>query len=191
MVTLKPAWLLERELPSPLLQVRTQLLTLPLSSKDLIKLLDKVGGLLSHVYQNPSKSIQDGLVPIKGILISEVLTNQADLDVRISLSLCLFERVRITATNSHFEDELMKKAFRVIVSSLEALPDSADIPYHKRLHILESMTKVKSSMVIVCQHSSRVWSYIDRSHIPFLAVKCGEDTMGCQAVSSSNKAKRS
>ena len=50
MVTLKPAWLLERELPSQLLKVGNQLLTLPSSSKELIGLLDKVESILSQVY---------------------------------------------------------------------------------------------------------------------------------------------
>jgi len=45
MVTLKPAWLVERELPNQLLEVGTQLLALPSSSKGLIGLLDKVGNL--------------------------------------------------------------------------------------------------------------------------------------------------
>jgi len=62
MVMLKPAWLLEQELPSQLLKVGTQLVTLPSSSKDLVGLLDKVGSLLSQVYQNPSTSIQNALV---------------------------------------------------------------------------------------------------------------------------------
>jgi len=82
-------WPLERELPNQLLNVGTPLLTLPSSSKDLIGLLDKVGSLPPQVYQNPSKSIQDALVPIKGVLISDVLTNQSNLDVQISLASCL------------------------------------------------------------------------------------------------------
>lgn len=86
MVMLKPAWLVERQLPSQLQQVGTKSLTLP-SSKDLIGLLDKVGSLMSHMF---SKSIQDALVPIKGSLISKVLANQTDFDVQISLASCLF-----------------------------------------------------------------------------------------------------
>ncbi|KAJ8446445.1 hypothetical protein Cgig2_019338 [Carnegiea gigantea] len=114
------------------------------------KLLDGGIKLLKLIRSgNPSKTIQDALVPIKGILISEVFTNQVDLDVQISLALCLAELVRITTKNSSFEDELMKKAFRVIVSSFEALSDSADISYRKRLRILESMTRVNSYVVLL------------------------------------------
>jgi len=88
MMTFKPAWLVERELPTQLLQVGTQLLALPSSSKYRIGLLDKVGILLSQVYQEPSKSIRDTLMPIKGVSIPEVLTNQAGLDVQIPLASC-------------------------------------------------------------------------------------------------------
>ena len=45
------------------------------------------------------------------------------LYVQMSLALCLSELIRITAPNSPFEDELMKKVFRVNVSSFEALLD--------------------------------------------------------------------
>ncbi|KAJ8436109.1 hypothetical protein Cgig2_017092 [Carnegiea gigantea] len=100
-------------------------------------------------FENVSKSIQDALVPMKGILISEVLTNQVDFDVQISLALYLFELIRITAPNSPFEDELMKKPFRVIVSTFEALFDSDDKSYHKRLRILESMSRVRSYVVLL------------------------------------------
>jgi len=103
---------------------------------------------LSQVYQNPSKSIQDALVSIKGMLISEALINQADFDVQISLALFLSELIRITTPNLPFEDEQMKKAFRVIVSSFEAIPDSDGKSYHKRHRILESMSRVKSYVVL-------------------------------------------
>jgi len=80
MVTPKPSWLLERELTSQLLKVGNQLLT-PSSSQDLVRLLDKAGNLLPQVYQDPSKFIKDALVPIKGVMISTVLTNHTDPDV--------------------------------------------------------------------------------------------------------------
>ncbi|KAJ8428235.1 hypothetical protein Cgig2_009950 [Carnegiea gigantea] len=101
------------------------------------------------VYQNPSKSIQHALVPIKGILISELLTNQVDFDVQISLALCLSKLIRITTLNLAFEDKLMKKAFRVIVSSFEALPECDGKSYHKRCRILESISRVKSYVVLL------------------------------------------
>ena len=111
MVLLKPAWLFKQNLPNQFSQVATQLLTSLASSNVLIRLLDKVGGLLSQGYQNPSKSIQDALIPIKGVLISDMLTNHADLDVWISLASCFSELLPITTPNPPFEDEHMKKVF--------------------------------------------------------------------------------
>jgi len=81
MLTLKPAWLVERELTNQLLRVGTQLLALPSSSEVLIRLWDAVGSLSSQVYQDPTKSIQEVFVSMKEILISTMLTNHADLDV--------------------------------------------------------------------------------------------------------------
>ncbi|KAJ8446772.1 LOW QUALITY PROTEIN: hypothetical protein Cgig2_000783 [Carnegiea gigantea] len=129
MVTLKPAWLLERELPSQLLKVGSLLIALPSSPKDLIELLDKVGGILSQ-----------------GVLISDVLTNQADPDAQISLAPCFSELLPITTPNPPSEGEHMKK---IIVSSHQALPDTTNKSFHKRLHILECMDRVKSYVMLL------------------------------------------
>lgn len=80
-------------------------------------LLDKIGSLLFQVYQNPSTSIQAALVPAEGVLISKVVTNQADLVVHISFSSCLSELIHITTPNSPFGDDPMKKALQVIMST--------------------------------------------------------------------------
>ncbi|KAJ8424136.1 hypothetical protein Cgig2_005506 [Carnegiea gigantea] len=118
---------------------------------------------------NPSKFIQDALVPIKGVLISDVLTNQADLDAQISLAFCLFELIRIITPNSPFEDELMKKAFLVIVSSFQALPDSADKSYHKGARRLESISKVKSYVVLLDLECDDF--ILDIFHNPLVSIK--------------------
>jgi len=83
-----------------------------------------------------------------GILISTMLTNYVDLDVQISLDSCLSELVDITAPNPPFEDELTKKFFQVLVSSFQGLPDHATKPFHKRLHIFESMVRVCSYVML-------------------------------------------
>jgi len=81
-------------------------------------------------------------VPIKETLISTVLTKHADLNVQISLALCLSELIRITSPSPPFEDELMKKAFQVIVSSFRTYLITK--LFHKRLCICESMARVRS-----------------------------------------------
>jgi len=149
MVMFKLAWWVEQELPNLLLKVTTQLLELPSSSKDIIRLLDKVGSLLSQVYQDPSKSIQEALVPLKKILISTVLINHADFDVQIFLALCLPKLIRIIAPNPPFEDKLIKKAFQVLVSSFQDLTDCSTKSFHKRLRICESMARLRSYVMLL------------------------------------------
>ena len=46
-------------------------------------------------------------MPMKGMLISTVLTNHADVEVQISLALCVPELIHITALNPPFQAELM------------------------------------------------------------------------------------
>jgi len=136
MVLLKPAWLLKQDPPNQLFKVGDQLLSSMPSSNDLLELLEKLEILLAQVYQDPPASIQDELVPVKGVLLSKELANHANFDVQICLALYLSELIRIIAPNPPFEDELMKKSFQVIVSSFQALPHSSDKSYHKRVHIL-------------------------------------------------------
>jgi len=71
--------------------------------------------------QNPK---QDALMPKKGVLISKVFTNQANLHVQISLASYLSKLIRISAPNHPFDDKLIKKAFQVTASSFQ------DLPYH-------------------------------------------------------------
>ncbi|KAJ8438242.1 hypothetical protein Cgig2_003631 [Carnegiea gigantea] len=149
MVLLKPAWLLKQDIPNQLFKVGNELRTSVPSSNNLLELLEKLESLLAQVYQNPRTSIQDALVTLKGVLTSEVLVNHANIDIMISLASCLSELIRIAAPNLPFEDELMKKAFQVIVSSFEALPDSDGKSYHKRRRILESISRVKSYVVLL------------------------------------------
>jgi len=85
-----------------LLEVGTQPLALPSSRKDFIKLFDEIGCLLSQVYQDRSKSIQNALMPIKGVLFLNMIINQANFDVQISLASYLIEFIRITAPNLPF-----------------------------------------------------------------------------------------
>ena len=87
------------------------MLTLPSSPKVLVKCLIMLE-VFSLKYAKPlQKSIQDVLVPIKGVLILEVLANPVYLDVQTRLASCLSELIGFTTPNSPFEDEPMKKAF--------------------------------------------------------------------------------
>lgn len=188
MVLLKPAWLFKQNLPNQFSPVVTQLRNSLASSNDRLELLEKLEILLAQVHQGPPASIQDALVPLKEVLLSEELANHAKFDVQISLALCLSELTRINVPNPPFEDEPMKRAFQVIVSSFEALPDSDGKSYHKRRCLLESMSGVKSYVVVLdleCHalvldifhhmlasfkddHSSMTLAYVESIHVGIL-----------------------
>jgi len=72
-----------------------------------------------------------------------------DLDLQIALALCRSELIRIIAPNPPFKNELMKKAFQVIVSSFQDLLDRPTKSYHKRLRIFESMARVRSYVMLL------------------------------------------
>ena len=73
------------------------------------------------MYQNPLASMQYALVPFRGVLLSEEFVNHTKFDVQISLALYLSKLIRITVTNNHFKDKLLKKVFQVIVTSFQVL----------------------------------------------------------------------
>ncbi|KAJ8443444.1 hypothetical protein Cgig2_026231 [Carnegiea gigantea] len=148
MVLLKPAWLLKQDLPNQLCKVGNQLLTSLPSSTDLLALLENLEILLAHVHQNPPASIEeDALVPLKGVLPQKSLQIMQILMFKFLL-LCASLAHSDYASNPPFEDELMKKVFRVIASSFQALPDSAsaDKSYHKRVHSLLTDSSEESQM---------------------------------------------
>jgi len=77
-----------------------------------------------------------------------MLVNHANIDIQISLASCLSELIRIIGPSPPFEDKPMKRAFHVIVSSFQALSDTTNKSFHKRLHIIECMARVKSYIML-------------------------------------------
>ncbi|KAK1434021.1 hypothetical protein QVD17_10939 [Tagetes erecta] len=119
------------------------------SINDLINLLDKTKQLLTCVGQAPSVSMQSALVPSMGALIGDELIKHTDIDVRISVAACLCEVARITAPEIPYNDEVMKKIFRLNVSAFEQLSNVSGKSYGKVVHVLEGVAKVKSCVLML------------------------------------------
>jgi len=64
--------------------------------------------LLSSLDQEPTKPIQESLVPAMKALISDELLRHTDGDVKISVTSCINEITRITAPDVPYDDEQMK-----------------------------------------------------------------------------------
>lgn len=139
----------EKELKHELLDVGIKLLSPPSSIHELLTLLDKVEHILTQVGQDPSKSMQDALVPSMKALISNELLMHPLVDVRISVVSCISEILRITAPHQPFIDEKMKEIFELTLIAFKKLSELSGHCYSKALQILETVAKVRSCVMLL------------------------------------------
>nr|KYP45759.1 Sister chromatid cohesion protein PDS5 isogeny B-B [Cajanus cajan] len=111
--------------------------------------MQRVESCLSRVEQSPSKSMQNALSPSLKALIADTLLGHPDVDVKVAVASCISEITRITAPEAPYDDDQMKEVFRLIVSSFENLHDKLSQSYTKRTVILETVSKVRSCVVML------------------------------------------
>ncbi|KAD2806144.1 hypothetical protein E3N88_39521 [Mikania micrantha] len=137
------------ELEQRLKDAGEQLAFPPSSTKDLLDLLDKTEQLLSFVSQAPSISMQGAIVPSMGALIADELVKHSEIDVRVSVASCLCEVARITAPDPPYKDAIMKEIFQLNVLAFGQLSNVSGQSYNKAIHIIESIAKVKSCLLML------------------------------------------
>ncbi|XP_076942912.1 uncharacterized protein LOC143612948 [Bidens hawaiensis] len=122
----------------------------PLDSNDeLLLVLDKLEKLLLKVDQSPKKSMLEALRPSINALIRDSLLKHSDKDVKVSVASCISEITRITAPDAPYTDGQMRDVFQLIVSSFEDLADRSSRSYSKRVSILETVSKVRSCVIML------------------------------------------
>ncbi|XP_022892679.1 neurofilament heavy polypeptide-like [Olea europaea var. sylvestris] len=126
-----------------------RLLQPPESVDDLLSLLDQTEDNLSKVEQSPGKSMQAALSPLMKALVADELLKHSDIDVKVAVASCINEITRITAPDAPYDDERMKDIFQLIVSSFEHLSDKSSRSYAKRAMILETVSKVRSCVIML------------------------------------------
>ncbi|KAI4379869.1 hypothetical protein MLD38_006112 [Melastoma candidum] len=137
------------ELKHLLSETGNKLLDPPSSVDELLPLLEKAEGLLSRVEQSPPESIQDTLPSFVKALMADKLSTHSDEEVKVVVTSCISEITRITAPDAPYDDDQMKDAFRLIVSSFENLHDKSSRLYGKRTSILETVARVRSCVVML------------------------------------------
>ncbi|KAE9599394.1 hypothetical protein Lal_00039398 [Lupinus albus] len=139
----------DKGLHQKLLEAANNLLHPPSSIHDLLPLLQQVESCLELVDQSPTGSVQAAMAPLAVALIGENLLRHVDVDVKVVLASCISEITRISAPEAPLDDDQMKKAFQLIVSSFENLHDISSRSYRKRTGILETVSKVRSCVVML------------------------------------------
>ncbi|KAI3690114.1 hypothetical protein L2E82_48089 [Cichorium intybus] len=139
----------EAELEQQLKEAGKRLLHPPDSVDELLPVLDQVEKLLSKVDQSPKKSMLDALKPSMRALIQNSLSSHSDVDVKVAVASCISEITRITAPDAPYNDDQMRDVFQLIVSSFEDLADQSSRSYTKRASILETVSKVRSCVIML------------------------------------------
>ncbi|KAJ0253480.1 T24 [Hirschfeldia incana] len=139
----------ETELPEALLKAGKDLLEPHSSTDALLNLLHKVETLLSTVEQDPIVAVQSALRASMKALISADLLRNPDSDVRVYVVSCLTEIMRITAPEAPYNDDDMKDIFEVTVEAFGKLADASSRSYKKAEAVLDTVAKVRSSLVML------------------------------------------
>ncbi|KAK7294013.1 hypothetical protein RJT34_16896 [Clitoria ternatea] len=119
------------------------------SADNLLELLDKLELVLSSIDQEPTKLIQEALVPSMKALISNELLRHIDETVKISVTSCITEITRITAPEVPYDDDQMKEIFKLMVGALEKLSHTSAPCYEKLLTMLDNVAKIRLSLVML------------------------------------------
>ncbi|KAI7747181.1 hypothetical protein M8C21_010665 [Ambrosia artemisiifolia] len=139
----------ERELRLQLKEAGRRLLNPTDSVEELLHVLDQLWKLLLKVDQSPNNVMKEALSPPMKALVAGSLLEHSSMDVKVSVASCLCEITRITAPQAPYSDEELKGVFQCIVSSLENLSDKSSRFYHKRVAILDSVSKVRSCVIML------------------------------------------
>ncbi|GJW21341.1 reverse transcriptase domain-containing protein, partial [Tanacetum coccineum] len=137
------------ELEQQLKEVGKKLLHPPDAVDELLPVLDQVERLLSKVDQSPKKTMLDALKPSMKALIQDDLLRHSDVDVKVAAASCISEITRITAPDAPYDDDQMRDVFQLIVSSFEDLADQSSRSYIRRASILETVSKVRSCVIML------------------------------------------
>ncbi|XP_048594118.1 sister chromatid cohesion protein PDS5 homolog E-like isoform X2 [Brassica napus] len=139
----------ETELTEALLQAGKDLLRPYYSTDSIFDLLNKVESLLLAVEQDPIAEVRNALKPSMQALVSADLLRHPDSDVRVYVVFCLTEIMRITAPEAPYNDDQMKEVFEVTVEAFGKLADASCESYKKAEAVLDTVAKVRSSLVML------------------------------------------
>ncbi|KAI3455238.1 hypothetical protein Pfo_011901 [Paulownia fortunei] len=139
----------QRAIEGDLADTGNRILALPPSTDELLILLDKAESLLAKVWQQPPISTCRALLPpMKALILDEVLRHD-DVNVQVAVASCFNELTRITAPDPPYTDELMMVFFRLFMIAFKQLSCESGPNYSRALQIIETMAKVRSSLMLL------------------------------------------
>ncbi|CAI9113884.1 OLC1v1014580C1 [Oldenlandia corymbosa var. corymbosa] len=140
---------IEDEVHALLIDEGVKLLAPPNTVDRLLAILDDMEIILGSLGQDPSPSLRDALLPTKMGLVSDKLFRHPDMDVKASALSCIHELIRITAPESPYPSGTMKEIFCQTLVLFEKLISYSGRCYTKALHVLETVAKVRSCLILL------------------------------------------
>ncbi|XP_031104792.1 uncharacterized protein LOC116009799 isoform X2 [Ipomoea triloba] len=145
-----PAGFAEQELIKQLVDSGNELLQNPPASKEeLLGKLERLGLLLSNVYQEPSGSFHEALQPSIKALFADGLLQHADLEVQTSTTYCMSEILRITAPDQPCDDKSIEEFFQLAIMAFRKLANVEDRCYSKAASILQTFAKYRLCVLML------------------------------------------
>ena len=130
--------------------VAGQRLQRPFSSKDeLLQALETVETYLVLVKLRAPQTTLAALVPSRNSLVNPELMRHPDKDVKLLVTNCLCEIIRITTPQEPYDDDdLMKEVLELIVASFQELGDINSPSFPRRLAILKTVSNIKATAIM-------------------------------------------
>ncbi|KAL2549241.1 uncharacterized protein Fot_10771 [Forsythia ovata] len=137
----------EEQLNTHIIEAGKALLELAFTNEELLLELDKLENLLSKVRQEiKQRKLKKVLRPATMALVG--LLRHGEMDVKISVTLCLTELMRITAPNEPLDDDNMKEYFQSAVMAFGKLSSMTGHCYSKALSMLQVFADVHLCVVM-------------------------------------------
>lgn len=118
-----------------------------LKKDTLLKLLKQAASSLSEVNQSPT--LRSVLGPINDVLVQAAFLRHKDKDVRLLVSACFSEMMRILAPDPPYSDDVLKDIFKLFVSTFEELDETEGPYFARRVSILETIAKMRCCVIML------------------------------------------
>ncbi|GER48501.1 Tudor/PWWP/MBT superfamily protein [Striga asiatica] len=139
----------QKAIEGDLVETGEKLLATPLSTNELLVLLEKAEDLLAKVWQRPPVSTCYALLPAMKALITDDILHPNDLKVQLVVASCFNELTRITCPDPPYGDDVMMGIFQLFMIAFGQLSCKPGQNYSRAVKIVETMAKVRSFLMLL------------------------------------------
>ncbi|KAD2805787.1 hypothetical protein E3N88_39164 [Mikania micrantha] len=114
----------------------------------LVKLLRQAASALSEL-KTQSGLLKPAIKPLSDSILKHGLLQQRDKDVRLLVSTCVCEILRILAPNPGFSDADLRGIFQLLLGMFGELADTKSPYYSRRVELLETIAKFNFCVIML------------------------------------------